>query len=125
MTSCLKSPAAVAFGLFMELKKMGFYLEYNRSLKSGDSWYIKIGLGTVKAPKAVHIRISDHDVQPQYRETVRYNFDICASHLRENAITYIDFLRHFAFQTGKTVPKNIINLSSGTQAYEKYICSLK
>lgn len=98
MKTCLKRPEQVALYLFMKLRKMGYHIDHNRSLKSGDSWYIKVCLGTPKEPRALHLRISDHDTLPQYRGTSLYRFDICASHSRKNAISYTDFLDLFISQ---------------------------
>jgi hypothetical protein len=125
MNDNIQSSEMTARYLLMELMKMGYRLESNRSAKSADSWYIKICVGTRERPKAVHLRISDHAVPPRYWATVRYDFDICGSRLRKNAITCVDFFTIFAFQYGKPLPQEVANFMPGTPGYETYVSSLR
>jgi hypothetical protein len=116
----LKDTESITQHLLMELLKMGYRVECNRSAKSADSWYIKICVGTREQPRAVHLRISDHNVVPRYMKSVRYDFDIWGSHWRRNAVTYRGFLSRFALQYGATFSHEGGNSLFGSHAYHSY-----
>jgi len=110
MSNKVENCEIIARYLVMELMKMGYRIECNRSKKSKDSWYIKICTGTWNKPKSTHIRISDHNASPRYNTVSKYDFDISVSHLRKNAITFIDFFALFASRQKKPVPREIDKL---------------
>lgn len=110
--------------LSAELMKMGYRLVYHRSAKSTDSWYIHIQIGSPEQPKVICLRISDHDLPPKY-SLDHFDVDICCSHLRNNAVTCIDFLFLFAVLFGKRIPSRVIDLLPGTEKHEAYISSLR
>ena len=72
----------------------------------GNSWYIKLELGTFDQPISIHIRISDHDA---VYDTSLYDYDVLCWSARNgahgiNPITYLRFLEILAIQLGKEVP---------------------
>jgi hypothetical protein len=114
MSSKAKNSEAITGYLAMELVKMGYHIEINRSNKSKDSWYIKICTGIGNNHSAIRVRISDHNTLPKYRMTSRYDFDISVFRYRKNAITFIEFFTLFASRQKKPVPQEIANIMSAT-----------
>ena len=121
MSNKVKNSEAIARYLVMELVKMGYRIEFNRSTKSKDSWYIKICTGTWGKPGAIRVRISDHNTLPKYNATSRYDFDISVFRYRENAITFIEFFALFASRQKKPVPQEIANIMSATTRGTKFL----
>jgi len=72
----------------------------------GNSWYIKLELGTPDQPEAVHIRISDHDA---VHDASLYNFDVMCWSARGgvrgiNPVTYLRLLEILASQLDREIP---------------------
>jgi len=103
---------AITRYLIMELMKMGYRVECNRSDKSKDTWYIKICAGTWNKTNSIHLRISNHDVLPMYRQKSRFDYDISVSKCRKNSITFIEFLALFTSMQNKPIPEDIANIMS-------------
>ena len=71
-----------------------------------NSWYIKLFWNTVNGPKAIHIRISDHDT---VSEDSRYDYDVLCSFQRFGShgiipVTYIRLIELLAEEFGKAIP---------------------
>jgi len=105
-------------GLFIHLSPIGIF-EYIMKVLStwnirckvirskGNSWYIKLELGTFNRPISIHIRISDHDA---VYETSLYDYDVMCWSTRGgahgvNPITYLRLLEILAIQLGKEIPQ--------------------
>ena len=119
----LTSTSGIANYLCRTLKSFGFFVRYNHS-DASDSIYMNINLGTREAPVAVHVRISNHSVFRNNTD-VQYDFDICGTHSRQGATTYIKFLSKFAAEHGKTLPLSMQALQPGTQRYKRYAIEMQ
>ena len=119
----LRSTSGIANYLCRTIGDYGFYVRHNHS-DTSESVYLNINLGNQEAPNTVHVRISNHPA-PGHNTDVRYDYDICATHTRQGATTYIKFLSKFAKEHGKELPKGIQVLQPGTYLYKKYAISMQ
>jgi len=98
------SPKGILTYMVKVLSAWNIRCEVDRSY--GNSWYIKLELGTFDRPISMHIRISDHDA---VYETSLYDFDVMCWSARKgahgvNPITYLRLLEILAIQLGKEIP---------------------
>lgn len=114
----LTSTSGIANYLYRTIKNFGFFVLYYNSDVS-DSTYLYINLGTKESPVFIHVRISNHPVS-RYNTDVQYDYDICGTHSRPGATTYIKFLSKFAKEHNKTLPMGLKALQPGTQRYKCY-----
>jgi hypothetical protein len=114
----LTSPEAISRYLVSIFRNWGFPVFWNLSWDS-ESVYQKVCLGTREAPRALHIRISDHSVS-QKNLWVAFNFDVYCGYEREGAISYIKLLSILAEKLDKPLPPVLEQLKTGTESYKNY-----
>jgi len=119
----LTMPEAISRFLVKVIRNWGYPVFWNSSNYS-ESLYLKICLGTLESPKALHIRISNHSVPPKKRWIV-FDFDVYSSYEREGAINYIILLSELAKALGKPFPVALEQVKTGTQSYENYMVEMQ
>ena len=120
----LTRPLYIAKFLSRIIRNYGFYVRYNQSVTS-ESTYLKINVGSAgEPPNTVHVRVSNHQVSRNNTSTV-YDYDICGTHSRDGAITYVKFLKKFADDHDKILPYWFKHYKPGTMKYKNYAIELQ
>ena len=119
----IKSPSGIARYLYKTITGFGFFAWYNYSEVS-ESVYLGISTGTTESQNAYNVRVSNHS-DPRGNSSIYYDCDICGTHSRQGATTYIKFLVKFAAEHNKTLSTTIQSLQPGTKMYKKYAISLQ
>ena len=100
------SPVGIACYLVRVFNTWNLPVEYSCKSVLSSSRYIKLALGTTEQPKAIHIRIANHD---STRSNSIYTYDILCSIKRNGSagvrpITYIRLLKILSSEFGHRLP---------------------
>ena len=119
----LTKPSHIAGYLYKTITGYDFFVRYNRSSVS-ESYYLNINTGTRDFPDTIHVRISNHSVSRNNKDTI-FDYDICGNRSRSDATTYIKFLIKFAADHGKALPDVIEKLRPNTARYKRYAIGMQ
>jgi len=98
------SPEGVFRYIMKVLSAWNIRCSFRRSY--GNSWYIKLELGTPDHPITIHIRISDHNA---VKETSLFDFDVMCWAARDGArgirpVAYTRLLKILAVRLNRELP---------------------
>jgi len=98
------SPGGIFRYIMKVLSTWNIRFSFRRSY--GNSWYIKLELGTSEHPIAIHIRISDHNA---VKETSLFDFDVMCWAARDGArgirpVAYTRLLEILAVRLNQELP---------------------